>query len=125
MKRHYTMYIEDILRAMEAIEGYTQGMTEKAFLQDGKTQNAVAWNIMIIGEATKNVPPSIRQKYPEIPWREMARMRDKISHTYFGVSPEIVWAVVQKELPPLKPIIQRVLDELKGPKLFPGGKSQG
>lgn len=118
MKRHYTLFIEDILEAINATEKYTKGMTEKKFLQDGKTQSAIAWNVMIIGEATKNIPRSVKQKYHQIPWRDMAKMRDRITHTYFGVSYEIVWAVVKKELPLIKPMIQRVLEELKGGKLF-------
>jgi len=118
MKRHYTLFIKDILEAITAIEGYTRGMDERKFLRDGKTQNAVAWNVLIIGEATKKVPRAIKDHYPDIPWSDMAKMRDRIAHTYFGVSYEIVWAVVRKELPELKRMINKVLEELKGGSLF-------
>lgn len=118
MKRHYTLFIEDIYDAINEIEKFTKGMKEKDFLRDGKAQSAVAWKILTIGEATKNIPRSIRSKYKEIPWSDLAKMRDRIAHSYFGVSYEIVWAVVKKELPAIKPVIKRILEELKGGSLF-------
>ena len=118
MKRHYTLFVEDILDAITTIQEYTKGMSEREFLRDGKTQSAVAWKVLTIGEAAKNIPRHIRQKYDKIPWGDMAKMRDRIAHVYFGVSNEIVWAVVKKELPVIQPLIKRMLGELKGGKLF-------
>ena len=102
----------------KSIEEYTKGLSQKDFLRDGKTQSAVVWKIMSIGEASKNVPRHIRQKYNEVPWSNMAKMRDRIAHAYFGVSCEIVWAVVKKELPTLKPVIKKIIEEIKGSNLF-------
>lgn len=118
MKRHYTLYIKDIFDAITKIEEYTKGMKGTDFLRDGKTQSAVAWKVMTIGEAAKHVPRSIRLKYKVVPWSDMAKMRDRITHTYFGVSYEIVWAVVKKELPVIKPMIKHILEELKGENIF-------
>lgn len=72
----------------------------------------------VVGEATKYVPPRIRAKFPAIPWSEMARMRDKIVHAYFGVRAEIVWAVVKDRFPHIRPQIERIVDEIKGEKLL-------
>jgi uncharacterized protein with HEPN domain len=118
MKRHYTFFLDDILDSITAIEEFTKGMARNDFLKDGKTQSAVIWKIVTIGEASKNIPRHIRQKYSDVPWSEMAKMRDRIAHAYFGVSQEIVWAVVVKELPTVKPSILRILEELKGARLF-------
>jgi len=81
------------------------------FQRDNKTCDAVVRCIEVIGEATKNVPDEIRSKYPSIPWRDMAGMRDKIIHGYFTVDFEEVWLVVKEEIPRLKPLIKEVLKE--------------
>ena len=76
------------------------------------------WKIHVIGEATKNIPKTLRQKYRDIPWKDMAGMRDRIAHFYFGIDYEIVWKVINTNLPQIKPHIQKMLDDLKGPQLF-------
>ena len=80
--RDPTLYLKDILEAMEAIERFVEGMEFEDFKMDDKTSSAVIRKFEIIGEATKNVPETIKQKYPIIPWREMAGMRDKLIHFY-------------------------------------------
>jgi uncharacterized protein with HEPN domain len=82
------------------------------FVRDDKTASAVVRKLEIIGEASKNIPKSIRQQY-KLPWQDMARMRDKISHAYFGVDYEIVWKVIKEKLPEMKPIIRQILEEIK------------
>ncbi len=76
-----------------------------------KTINAVVRCLEVIGEAAKKMPDSMKKKYPEIPWKRMTGMRDKLIHEYFGIDLEIVWEVVNTELPPIKPLIQKVLEE--------------
>jgi len=78
-----------------------------------KTINAVLRSIEIIGEAAKHVPDSMRGRYPEIPWKEMAGMRDKVTHTYFNVDLETVWVVVKERIPILRPVIERIAAELE------------
>jgi len=112
MKRDYRLYINDILEANEKIEKYTKEFTSEKLAQNEMTIDAVVRNFGIIGEATKNVPIEIRKKYPEIPWREMARMRDKLIHEYFGVNVEILWKTIKEDFPPVKPLIKKVLKEL-------------
>lgn len=67
--------------------------------------------IEIVGEAAKNVPDTIRDKYPEVPWKEMAGMRDRVIHFYFGVDQEAVWLAVRERIPAIIPLIERVLRE--------------
>jgi len=112
MKRSVELYIKDIIEYMERAEEYLRGLTFEQFLKDRKTCDAVVRCIEIIGEATKNVPDEIRKRYPSIPWRDMAGMRDKCIHGYFTVDFEAVWLVVKEEIPKLKPLIKEVLKGL-------------
>ena len=116
MKRDYKLFVQDILQAIKDIEMFVKDMDYAAFSVDEKTKSAVVWQIHIIGEATKNLPKSITDKYEELPWKYMARIRDKIAHFYFGIDYEIVWDVVKSKLPEIRPKIERVIRELEGEK---------
>ncbi|MEN4006837.1 MAG: DUF86 domain-containing protein [Methanobacteriaceae archaeon] len=113
MKRDISIYLKDILENMERIETFTSGKNYDDFSNDEKTHFAVIRCIEIIGEATKHVPDSIRHKYPEIPWKDMAGMRDKVIHFYFGVNLERVWLTVTEDIPEIKPLIEKVLYDYK------------
>ena len=84
-----------------------------AFEDDTKTIFAMTRSLEIIGEATKNLSGSLREKHPEIPWKKLAALRDKLAHGYFGIDLEILWGVAKKDLPPLKPLILKVLSDIK------------
>lgn len=114
MKREYGDYIEDIIRSVNDVEEFTRGMSYDDFIQDKKTIYAVIRALEVLGEAAKNIPPSIRDNYPHVPWRKMAGMRDKLIHQYFGVDLEILWKMVQKDLTHLKPLMENFLDDLEG-----------
>jgi len=111
MKRDYSLYVEDILDCINKIETFVEGMDFQQFVQDDKTASAVIRKLEIIGEASKIVPDSIKQKFSQIPWKEMARMRDKITHHYFDIDYEVVWKILKEELPKVKPHIVKILDQ--------------
>ncbi len=113
MTRDYRLFVKDIMEAIQDIEAFVGDMEFNAFQADRKTMSAVVWRLEVIGEAAKNIPVAIRGRYKELPWKDMAGMRDKISHFYFGIDLKIVWEVVKKKLPIVKPVIQKMLDELK------------
>ena len=93
-ERDYGSYIEDIIEHMNYAEEFIEIMTFEEFANDKKTVLSVTKCIEIVGEATKHIPDSIREKYPEIPWRDMAGIRDRLVHGYFKVNLEIVWMTV-------------------------------
>ena len=115
MKREWKLFIQDIYDAMQDINAFVGKMKLKEFLSDDKTRSAVAFKIENIGEASKNIPKDIKAKYKELPWTEMARMRDKITHFYFGINYKVVWLVVKKELPAIEPSVVKILSDLKTP----------
>jgi len=110
--RDPALYLKDILESIELIEQFVTGMELEDFKKDIKTSDAVIKRFENIGEATKNIPEEIKAGYPEVPWKEMAGMRDKLVHFYFGVKHELVWAAVKNRLPSIKPLLNKILGEL-------------
>jgi uncharacterized protein with HEPN domain len=105
-------YVQDIYDAMEAAEEFVSNWTFEEFTGDRKTQFAVIRALEIIGEATKNIPYETREKYPSVPWKDLAGIRDKLIHSYFGVNLEVVWLSVKEGIPEAKQNIKCILDEM-------------
>jgi uncharacterized protein with HEPN domain len=112
MKRNYEDYLEDILDSIYAIEIFVNGMTKNEFIRDLKTIYATRKAIEIIGEAAKKIPISIRDKYQDIPWREIAGMRDVLVHDYFNVDLNVLWKTVQEDIPELKSMFVKIIEDL-------------
>jgi uncharacterized protein with HEPN domain len=108
--RRDSHYLEDILEAGERIAAYITGHTLESFMESKMVQDAVMRNLQIIGEATKRLSPQLRSDYPDLPWREMSGLRDRIVHDYFGLNHQTIWAVVTQELPQLLPQIEVLAD---------------
>ena len=102
------VYLKHIINCILKIETYTIKGKEE-FLESELIQDAVIRNLQIIGEATKKLPDEIRQKEKNVPWREMAGLRDVLTHDYFGVDLKIVWNVVEKELPTIRLYLEKLL----------------
>ena len=107
------LYLQNILDAVETVETYVKDLDLEEFKKTKLVQDGVIRQITIMGEATKLVSKEVRSKYTEVPWQQIARMRDMLMHRYFGVNLDEVWLVTQEDLPPLKTNVKRILDELK------------
>jgi uncharacterized protein with HEPN domain len=114
MIRDIKMYLGDILENIKTAEDFVEGMSYEEFISDKKTHFAVIRCLEVMGEAIKQIPGELREKHPGIPWKDIAGMRDKLIHFYFGIRLEKVWETVKKEIPPLKPLFEKILKELKG-----------
>jgi len=110
-KRKWKLFLEDILEAISLIQEYVEGLDFEKFKNDRKTIDAVIRNLEIIGEAVKYIPDQIKQKYPEVDWRGMVGLRNRIVHAYFNISTSIVWHIVERELSDLKEKFEQILEK--------------
>lgn len=110
---NYRLYLKNISEATGAAQAFVAGMGFDAFVADDKTASAVLQKLKIVGEAAKNVPKTIRQRYPQVPWQQMAGMRDRLIHGYYDANYTVVWEVVTELIPPLQPIIKQILEDIE------------
>ncbi len=101
-------YTEHILHSISKIRDFTNGLIEEDFAANEMIQDAVIRNIEIIGEATKKISDNLKSSHPNIPWKEMAGMRDKLIHDYMGIDVAVVWKTVEKDIP----LLERLLLEM-------------
>ncbi|MEM2843067.1 MAG: DUF86 domain-containing protein [Candidatus Bathyarchaeia archaeon] len=113
MKREFLDYVEDIIGAMKDAMSFVEGMNYEDFVKDKRTIYAVIRAVEVIGEAVKKIPKSIRNRYPEIPWKDMAGMRNKLIHEYFGVDLKRVWKTVKEDISNLKPLFEKILKDFE------------
>jgi uncharacterized protein with HEPN domain len=105
--------LSDIHEAIKRITDYLTDMSREKFYKDTRTQDAVVRNLEIIGEASKNISKQLKDKYISVPWKEMAGIRDRLIHHYFGVNIDIVWSVAADDLPYLVKSIKAMLNSIK------------
>ncbi|AFZ50585.1 HepT-like ribonuclease domain-containing protein [Dactylococcopsis salina] len=110
MSRRLSLYLTDIINSIEKIQNYTANLTYENLCEDDKTLDAVVHNLLIIGEATKQIPNSVRIKYSQIEWKQIAGLRDVIAHSYFSINSKLVWDIIQTKLDPLQSCIQQILE---------------
>lgn len=113
-KRDIRLFLDDILGAISSIRAYTKDMTYEEFADDSKTKDAVVRNLEVIGEAVKNIPQKTKEDYAGVNWKAAAGMRDRLTHEYFGISNQIIWATITNDLPILEAEIRRIAEAEKG-----------
>lgn len=112
--RESRLLLSDILQAAEDIRTFTQGMSREIFVADEKTRSAVLYKFAVMGEATKLLPDGVRGQYPDIPWRSIAGLRDKVIHGYIGVDYELLWETIDKKIPLVIAGLHTILDDTNG-----------
>ncbi len=113
MKKNDLVYLNHILNSIKRIEEYTENMDKRDFLSNHLVQDGTIRQIEIIGEATKNLSKDFREKYSQVPWSDIAGMRDRLIHHYFGVDLQAIWRTVKIDIPDFKDNILAILDVLR------------
>jgi uncharacterized protein with HEPN domain len=111
LTRDLKLYLDDMLKSLEEIEGFIKGLAFDEFCNSTQVIRAVTMNLIIVGEAAKHVPAEMRKTQPQIPWSKIVGMRNILTHNYPEADTEIIWKTVKKRLPELKPAIHELLDE--------------
>jgi len=108
VRRDVEVYIEDIQESISKIEEYTKAVSRDDFFSNTQVQDAVLRRLEIMGEAVKNIPDEFKNRYPEIPWKKVAGLRDVLTHAYFGVNLERIWKIIEEDIPHLKSEMAKV-----------------
>ncbi|MEI7433074.1 MAG: DUF86 domain-containing protein [Methanomicrobiales archaeon] len=111
--REYRLFLVDIMKAAEDIEVFTTGMSFEEFVDDDKTISAVLYKFAIMGEATTMLTDQVRAQHPDIPWRSIAGLRDKVIHGYIGVDYELLWETIELKLPAVIRALHTILEKEK------------
>ncbi|HSD57819.1 MAG TPA: DUF86 domain-containing protein [Methanotrichaceae archaeon] len=113
MKKDDKVFLQHILDAMARIEQYLEGVSIEQFMQNGLIQDGVVRQLEIIGEASRNLSPDLCQSHPEVEWRQIIGLRNRIAHAYFSIDLEIIWEIVHRNLPMLKDKMKQILAEYR------------
>ena len=113
LKREFILYLEDMFQSMERIEEYLGDLDFKRFKMTYMVVDAIIRNFEIIGEASKNIPADIQNKYPEIPWKKMYGLRNLIAHEYFGIDYEMIWEIAKNNLPQNQIDLEKIIEKEK------------
>ncbi|MCY4449676.1 MAG: DUF86 domain-containing protein [Chloroflexi bacterium] len=107
--RSWRLYIQDMLACGEKVLAYAEGMTQTAFVADSRTYDAVLRNLELIGEAATHVPVDVRESTPQVEWRNIIGVRNRVAHGYLGIDDDVVWDIIQNNVPRLLPELRRLL----------------
>ena len=107
----WRLYAQDMIEFCERVLSYTRGMNQDAFVGNALVYDATLRNLGLIGEAATRIPEAVRAAHPEIPWREVIGARNRIIHAYLGIDDDIIWTIIQDDIPAILPELRRLLQD--------------
>ncbi len=108
--RNWRLYIQDMIDFGEKVLSYTKGLDYDVFIADRLTYDATLRNLQLIGEAATHIPGKAREAHPEVQWRDIVGTRNRLAHSYLGIDDEVIWDIIQTDVPKLLPALQQLLD---------------
>ena len=108
--RDWRLYIQDMIAFSQKVLSYTEGLDQEAFIADERTYDATLRNLELIGEAASHIPSEVRETHPRIRWRDIIATRNRVAHGYLGIDDDVVWDIIQTDIPSLLPTLQNLLD---------------
>ncbi len=109
-QREWRFYVNDMIEFAEKVQSFTDGMDQDTFVSDTLTYDATLRNLELIGEAATHIPDAVRETYPEIPWRTIVSTRNRIAHGYLGIDNDIIWDIIQNDIPALLLSLRRIAE---------------
>ncbi len=107
-RREWRFYVNDMIEFAEKVQSFTDGMDQDTFVSDALTYDATLRNLELIGEAATHIPDAVRETHSEIPWRTIVGMRNRVAHGYLGIGNDIIWDVIQNDIPALLLALRRI-----------------
>jgi uncharacterized protein with HEPN domain len=108
--RNWSLFLQDMQVCCSKVLRYSQGFTRQHFLADEMLVDAVLRNLELLGEAAKQIPPAVRERHPQLPWRRIAGLRDVLAHAYFGLEEDTIWQIVSESIPALDDQLDEVVE---------------
>ena len=109
----WRFYVQDMIEFSDKVLSYTNGMDHATFVADGRTYDATLRNLELIGEAATHVPRTVREQHPEIQWRQIIATRNRVAHGYLGIDEDVIWYIIQTDVPNLLPALRNLLDSAR------------
>ena len=113
-ERSWRLYIQDMIEFGEKVLSYTDGLDQEAFTAETLVYDAALRNMELIGEAATHIPAEVREAHPEIQWRRVIATRNRLAHGYSGIDDDIIWDIIQTDVPKLLPALQNLLNATSG-----------
>lgn len=109
--RDWRPYVQDMVEFGERVATYVRGLDQQAFTADQRTYDATLRNVELLGEAATHIPENVRDAHPEIAWRQIIGTRNRLAHGYLGIDDDVIWDIIQTDIPDLLPALSRLLNE--------------
>ena len=111
--REWHLYVQDMITFSQKVLSYTEGLDQEAFIADERTYDATLRNLELIGEAATHIPNEVREAHPRIQWRGIIGTRNRVAHGYVGIDDDVVWDIIQTDIPNLLSALRDLLDTVR------------